>query len=281
MTKYKFFVIIFSFTVLFNGVFVSPASAHHVWINATRYNLESIEENPKAKTVLYFGWGDYYPLHDFLREGQLERLNVRGPDGKSEELKTPSMGFNETPLELSQNGVYLISASLKPSFVSDVWQDGKMEVLRKPKNELPKDVKILESKYGLQFAKSIINVGDVSEKDLSFSKPVGHDFEIIPLVNPRTLREGDYLPFQILFKGEPLKAPHADPKICATYVGFSTGKGVFASTAELNKNGIVKLKIIRAGVWQIFVEYSLPPTPEMAEQADKIEYKASLTFEVY
>jgi len=263
---------------LFN--FVSQAGAHHVWLNATRYALESVKENPKAKTILYFGWGDYFPAHDFLREGQIQRLFLRSPDGAIQELKTPNAGFNETPIEFTQDGIYVAAASLEPKFVADVWRDGKMEVILKPKDELPQGAEILESKYGLQFAKAIVTVGQPDPKDATFLQPVGHDLEIIPLVNPRTLREGDYFPFKLLFKGEALKAPQADPKIYATYAGFSTGKGVFASTAELSKGGIVRLKLVRYGVWQIHVEYSMPPPSEMAQKADKVEYKASLTFEI-
>ena len=45
------------------------------------------------------------------------------------------------------------------------------------------------------------------------------------------------------------------------------------------REGIVKLKLIRSGIWQIHVVHSHEPPPEMVGKADKVEYKASLTFE--
>lgn len=255
---------------------VPSAGAHHVWLNATRYTIEALQKDAKAKTILYFGWGDFYPVHDFLREGQVERVVLKAPSGERE-IQVPNSGFNEQAIELSENGTYVVAASLKPSFVTDVMEDGKMRVLLKPTDEVPKGAEVLESKYGSQFAKMLVTVG---EPAASLPGPVGHALEIMLLVNPATLREGDYLSFRILFQGEPLRAPYADPKIYATYLGFSTGKGVFASTAEATKDGVVRLKLLRSGVWQIYVEHVLPPTPELAGKAGKIEYKASLTFEV-
>jgi hypothetical protein len=48
----------------------------------------------------------------------------------------------------------------------------------------------------------------------------------------------------------------------------------------MDREGIVKLKLIRSGIWQIHVVHSHEPPPEMAIKADRLEYKASLTFEV-
>jgi hypothetical protein len=45
------------------------------------------------------------------------------------------------------------------------------------------------------------------------------------------------------------------------------------------REGIVKLKLTRSGVWQIHVVHSHAPAVELAGKADKVEYKASLTFE--
>lgn len=164
--------------------------------------------------------------------------------------------------------------------MSEVVEDGKLRVEPKPKDELPKNVKVVESKLGMQFAKAIINLGEIDPNDQAVSAPVGHDLEIIPLKNPIHLREGVYLSFKILYKGAPLKSPLATPEIKATYLGFSTGKDVFAWSGELNRDGIVKMKLIRSGVWQIHVVHSHSPPPDQADKADKVEYKASLTFEL-
>jgi hypothetical protein len=257
------------------------ALGHHVWLNATRYTVEEVGQGSfSGKTLIYFGWGDFYPLHDFLRDGQLQRLWVRGPGGATRDLEPGTSGFRATPVEVPTQGSYIVAAALTPAFVADILEDGKVKVLRKPKDELPKGSRILESKFSLQFAKAIINVGEVDASDQGASTPIGHELEIVPLKNPIHLREGDYLPFRILFKGSPLRRPIADPEIKATYLGFSTGKDVFAWTGEVNAQGIAQVKLTRYGVWQIFVVHSHEPPPEMTGKADKVGYKASLTFEV-
>jgi uncharacterized GH25 family protein len=273
----------FLFFALLFAVLNVPASsafAHHLWLNATRYNIEE-PAGPSAseKTTVYFGWGDYYPVHDFLRAGQLKRFSLQPPAGDARELTAGNGGFLATPIEFPAKGTYRVAAELHSRYVAEIVEDGKSRIELKPKDELPKNANVVESKLGMQFAKAIINVGEIDVRDQSVSAPVGHDLEIIPLKNPIHLREGDYLPFKILFKGAVLKSPLAAPEIKATFLGFSTGKGEFAWSGELNREGIMKMKLIRSGVWQVHVVHSQAPPPDLAGKADKVEYKASLTFE--
>jgi uncharacterized GH25 family protein len=255
--------------------------AHHLWLNATRYTVEELAGSSSGgKTTVYFGWGDYYPVHDFLKPGQLKRLSFHTPSGETKELTPGDGGFQATPIDFPAKGTYRVAAELNATSVAEIMEGGKFQVVQKPKDELPKNAKIIESKFRLQSAKAIINIGEIAPNDQAASAPVGHDLEIIPLKNPIHLREGDYLPIKIQFKGTPLQSPLAAPEIKATYLGFSTGKGVFAWTGEMDREGIVKLKLIRSGIWQIHVVHSQEPPPEMAGKADKMEYKASLTFEV-
>jgi len=258
-----------------------PASAHHMWLNATRYTLEEAGQGSfGGKTIIYFGWGDFYPLHDFIDASTLRSFYLVDPKGQRKELTPGEAGFIATKVELPQKGTYLVAAERKPSFVADILEDGKLKGLRKPKDELPKGVQLLESKYSVQSAKALINVGEIDLGDNRASTPIGQDLEIVPLKNPYHLKEGDHLPFKVLFKGSPLRRPLADPTIKATYVGFSTEKDVFAYTTELDTQGIARIKIVRYGIWQIFVVHPTEPPGELAGKVDKIEYKTSLTFEV-
>ena len=41
---------------------------HYLWLNATRYNVEELSGSSSGgKTTVYIGWGDFYPVHDFLK----------------------------------------------------------------------------------------------------------------------------------------------------------------------------------------------------------------------
>jgi uncharacterized GH25 family protein len=256
----------------------ASVSAHYTWLNATQYTLP--EAGLRGRTVIYFGRGEIFPVHDFTDAKDLQRFYRVSPEGKQTEISPGEGGFLATRVDLSQKGTYIIAAERKPSFGAAFLEGGKLRRLREPKDKLPKGAQILESAFTVQSGKAIINVGEIESRNNHASRALGHELEIIPLKNPYQLTEGDYLPFQILFKGAPLRRPASDLTIKATYAGFSTEEAVFAYTADLDANGVAKVKILRYGVWQILAIQNVEPSGEMTGKADKLEYSASLTFEV-
>jgi len=257
----------------------TPALAHHLWLNATRYSLEASGDEYRGKTTISFGWGDFFPLHDFLKEDQVQRLALRAPGGVVRELKPGDGGFLATPVELGAKGAYMVSAALKPIFVASIMEDGKQKVVRKAKDELAPGTKVVLSQYSAQFAKALVTVGDVNAADPTIAAPIGHDLEIVPLANPAQLREGDHFRFRVLFKGAPLGRPNGNPEVKATYLGYSSAGDWVVSTG-LDAEGIGRVRLSRYGVWQIFVSHTIEPPADLAGKADKVGYRASFTFEV-
>ncbi len=272
----------FGFIGLIMSQMSLAANAHSVWINATRYNPgDSQSDGNGGKTTLLFGWGDFFPLHDFLKREQIGRFFLKTPTSKIEELNAGEGGFLATPVKLPETGTYLAGINLKANVRTQVIENGKTTVLSKPKNEVPAGVKVLGSTYSAQFAKAIINVGNISKLDKTAVTPLGQGLEIVPLENPIHLREGDYLPFQLFFNGKPLQKPAKDPEIKATYTGFSSEPDSTAWVGELDNNGIARMRLQRYGVWKIHVRYETDSLPkELEGKADKAAYGASLTFEV-
>jgi hypothetical protein len=60
----------------------------------------------------------------------------------------------------------------------------------------------------------------------------------------------------------------------------TTEEAVFAYTADVDAEGVAKVKILRYGVWQILAILNVQPSGPMTGKADRLEYSASLTFEV-
>ena len=109
----------------------------------------------------------------------------------------------------------------------------------------------------------------------------GRGLELVPTVNPTGLKEGDYLTLKIYLNGKPLSRPYffGSPQIEATYLGFSTD-GSNAATLEAYDDGLVKMRIQRYGVWQVYATFTEPAPADLEAKVDKIEYRSSLTFEI-
>ncbi len=251
-------------------LFSASAFAHTLWINAVDYN-PPIRPQHRAVTNVYFGWGHHYPASDFLSSEKLKEFSLIYPDGGKERISPQKGGFLATQISFKQEGLYKLTASLKPGFYTMYVERGKIHHKIGPKTGL-KGV-ILKSLYYEQYTKCLINVGKI--EDNSFSIPVGHKLEIIPLKNPYLLKTGDFLPLKVLFNGKPVRFC----KVYATYMGFSTGDD-FAYAASTNSEGIAKIRIIHWGPQLIKTQLMLPAPQSLKDKCNQLSYTATLTFEI-
>ena len=253
--------------LLVTGIFGAKALAHTMWLNLSDYS-PSVRNN----TVVYFGWGHRYPVHDFLdQERFLKNFYLINPTGKIEPLSPNPGGLLAIRIHLDKEGTYLVTAELKPGFYTMWLEDGKINHRIGPKTGLSG---VMVSTYYEQFAKAIINV---DTGDSNFLTPIGQKIEIVPLKNPISLKEGDFLPIRILYEGNPLRSY---PTVYATYLGFSTQNETYAYTTTANGEGIAEIKIIRSGIWMVKVNYKTHPTEEMKDKCNELSYTATLSFEV-
>lgn len=253
--------------ILVTGIFGRGALAHIMWLNLSDYSPPV-----GAGVIVYFGWGHKYPVDDFLNQERfLKNFSLIDPKGETKKLSSNSDGFLATKVDSLKEGTFTVAAELKSGFYTIWVENGKMHHKRGPKTELSN---VIVSSYYQQFAKAIINV---SSKDSNFAIPAGQKLEIIPLKNPIGLKEDDYLPLRVLFEGKPLSSY---PMVYATYLGFSTQDETYAYTTEANGEGIAKIKILKAGIWLIKVNYKTHPTKELQDKCNQLSYTATLSFEV-
>ncbi|MCK4427675.1 MAG: DUF4198 domain-containing protein [candidate division Zixibacteria bacterium] len=253
--------------ILVTGIFGRGALAHTMWLNLSDYSPPV-----GGGVIVYFGWGHRYPVHDLLdQERFLRNLYLINPAGKIEELSPNPGGLLATRIDFDKEGTYLATAELKPGFYTMWFEEGKINHRIGPKTGLSN---VMVSTYYQQFAKAIINV---DTGDSNFVTPIGQKIEIVPLKNPISLKEGDYLPIRILYEGNPLSSY---PTIYATYLGFSTQHDTYAYTTTADREGIAEIKIIRSGVWMVKVNYKTHPTEELKDKCDELSYTATLSFEV-
>lgn len=241
---------------------VQTAAAHTMYVTVTDY-----VPHVRRGVTVFFGWGDSLPVGDMLGADWLESLKIVEPDGEVRSLDKPTEFLSR--VQLAKEGTHILAAELRPGFYT-VYKEGD----QRRRHMGPKtDVQNVESShYYRQQSKAILNAGKLSD---TFRQPVGHQLEIIPLKNPALLREGDILPVQVLFEGEPVPGY---PRLLATYMGFST-TGAFAYARSV-VGGRSEVRISHSGVWYLNVNYRARATGDLAEKCDEVSYTATLTFEV-
>lgn len=270
--------------ILMLGMF-SSVHAHTMWLNVSEYYPEQGEG-----TKVYFGWGHRYPVADFLSVEKLEAFNLITPKGEKETLEPGPGGFLATALNLSEQGNYIVTATLKPGFYTMYVEKGKIHHKSVPKTGLSG---VILSLHFEQYAKALICAGGAGERfrkpfihnakalvggkrlSKAFRKPVGHTLEIVPLADPAEVKVGDYLPVQVLFKGKPARYC----SLYGTYAGFSTGDG-FAYATGTDGKGKAKIRVLHHGPWLIKAKIRRPVPDALKDKCNELSYTATLTFEV-
>jgi len=257
--------------VLVICLWTSSVFGHTLWLNASDYSPQ-IRPGHKAKTAVYFGWGHHYPVDGFLAQEKLEEFSLIGPDGKKSFLSPNPGGFLATQLNLEQSGTYILAAVKKGVFYTMYEKDGEIQHKLGSKEGVEE---VILSSHSQQYAKAVINVGEHS--DNSFSKPVGHKLEIIPLKNSKDLKGcgGHFLPIKVLFEGKPARYY----KVYATYMGFSA-EDDFAYTTSTDSKGEARIRLISRGHWLVKVDMRIPAPDELKEKCNHLHYTSTLTFEV-
>ncbi|PTN38768.1 DUF4198 domain-containing protein [Desulfonatronum sp. SC1] len=231
--------------------------AHYPWINMQRYQVQ--QNSPVNLTI---GWGHAFPYDDFLKQDRLEELYLLAPDGTKVDIEAKS-DLEFASVRPLRAGSYLVVGQPKSGYRTRTTTG----YARRSKAELDNAISCSISFNGM---KSVLNVGDA---DGNVDTVVGHPLEIVPLVNPETLKVNDYLPIRVVLNGEPFNG-----FFNATYAGFSTEEDVFAYTARTNTNGEGRLRILNQGIWLIYVEHQ-EPYPDL-DMCDTRSYRGVLTFQV-
>lgn len=213
--------------------------------------------------------GHNFPDGSVLAMADKMKVTLLSPDGKT------------TPLSLTKDGIYQV-ASFTPQttgasiviaqyqFFSTKTRAGKTVYLPKAEVKEPIDY----STYVSRSAKTIIGTGGANP-----TKPLGMDLEIVPQVDPTTLKAGDLLPVQILYKGKPV-VPERNEEIIvkAVYAGFQVDEDTYAFAGHTDKNAMCRVKLTQPGTWMVIVERRMPAAD--SSKSDSELYSATLTFHI-
>jgi len=251
---------------LWLGLLVPQAWSHDLWLNMTDHTPALWQHakyapEPRAKTVVYIGWGHAYPVADFMSDniwGGMQRIE---PDGTRVDMTTGTEGFRAVRVDLQTPGPRVFAAWVNPAFYGPV--EGKKDFYQT---------------FYEKYAKALVSV--LPQKTLPldgpddnpFATPIGHKVEIIPLVNPNRLQPGDRLPVQVLVDGRP--AP--DYEISAVSL-FAANARETKTRSDKSGNAELLLETFY-GPWIVKASKSFPATGEMAGKCESLSYTATMTF---
>jgi len=251
---------VFISTVLLLAVHVSISHAHDMWIDMQSYDFDQ-----SKPAVLTLGWGHQFvvPGKDFMSRDRVEKVFFIGPNANDTAIPQGDNAYqSNTPLDKGSWVAVAIPHNGFSSKTTQGYQQGKSK----------KDLKdVIECNYSEKYAKALFTVGAPGGE--AFSQVFGHKLEIVPMKDPATLKEGDDLPVKVLFEGKP-----ARNYVYGTYAGFSSEPSTFAYTTYTDKDGIARIKMIKAGIWLLIVKHEMP-YPDLTV-CDKQAYTAALTFQV-
>ena len=270
-TRFFFMTICLAITMIAG----SQAFAHNIWINPENHC-------PRVgETVdIGIGWGHSYPagrVDQEMKPGMFGYIRILDPDGmKVEPAKLSEKRYR---LKIEKEGVYLVTAGIKPGVFTKTPQGRQWSDKKGVKNPISCTSFCIE-------AKTVIVAG---ANDKNLMAATGQELEIIPLSNPKMLKPGDELNLMVMFRGKPVP----DVAVNATYAGFADGekpkdiaphrqvkgkKSHFPVTTMTDSQGKALIPLTKSGYWMIVISHK-SPYPDK-ETCDEYMHNMAFTFQV-
>ncbi|RRD65298.1 DUF4198 domain-containing protein [Fretibacterium sp. OH1220_COT-178] len=249
------------------------AEAHEFWVNADY-------KDGLLKADL--GYGHEFPNPEPIPEDRVHLFEIPQslvtPEGTVEMKQAGADKFHYEVKADLKKGDYLVLGNYKPTFWSKGPEGWKQADKAKYKELTKADATYSEE--AAMFAKLVLNV-DGADSTNVITKPVGQRLEMVPQVNPATVKPGERFPVQVLVDGKPAKTA----EVKAVYAGF-TGDAKDGDPVNEYKafwgrtdlNGIINIIPVKAGFWNASVEVKVP-YPDKAV-ADEYVWVSRLTFRI-
>jgi uncharacterized GH25 family protein len=251
----KRFVLTLAVLIFITGI-VSTAEGHMLWLNASNCSPQIGED-----VMIEIGFGHKYPNIETVKEENIERIFVRGPEGR--ELPVERVSPAKYRFSPKAEGQYEVIAKLKQGFVSTT-PDGRKLGNKKTLNG------VVSCFHFTMNAKTLISVGS---KGKGASHRSDLPLEIIPTGNMNKLKIGDQLLLKVMYQGKPLKGAKFNATDEKTAL---QQEGKWVQESESDADGMVRVKLISKGLWLFTASHELPYTDQ--SECDKSSYRTTLTF---
>lgn len=263
------------FSVLLAGAFFAAsfgvsAEAHEFWVNA---------EYKDGLLKADLGYGHEYPDPEPIaadRTHLFEPLKLITAEGATEMAQTGADNFHYEAAADLKKGDYLVIGNYKPTFWAKGAEGWKQADKAKYKELTKVDATYAEE--AAMYAKLVLNLDGAEGMDV-ITKPVGQRLEMVPQVNPATVKPGQRFPVLVLVDGKPAKTA----EVKAVYAGFAgdakdgdPANEYKAFYGRTDLKGIINIIPSKAGYWNASVEVKVPYADKTV--ADESVLVSRLTF---
>lgn len=258
---------------------VMPLAAHEFWVTPSEWVLP-----PGARATILANVGDQFPgANSFTTPDRIETIRLIGP---GTDLVVPPPYRREGDSLAADTrlpdipGTYIGAVMVKPRvgeksgsvFQAHIAHQGLDDVgeYRAKHGETDKPVRERYSRYG----KTLLRVGS-GGSSAHVTKPLGLKIELVPDVDPTTLRPGSVLRLRLLLDGRP--SPNA--LVGAVYAAAQAKPESWPLTARTDADGRVSFTLHDRGPWLLRAVRTQRRTGETGPlAADWESYWASLSF---
>jgi uncharacterized GH25 family protein len=219
-------------------VFAGFAFAHETTIIAG----DTSKDYKSGDTVTLYGISSHYNL---VGE-ELEGLDAVEMQVYKNGVKGANLPLTENKDRLWYEGKYTLTDNNLSVAVfrsiggyTTTFSDGSRASLNKRQAAAANPGKtISKTSYFSKWGKYYINP---SKADRTFSTPLGHDIEIIPLDNPADISRGSTIKLRVLYRGKPL--PNAEVKATYDYYDYRTIDAWVSTGRKTDNNGEISFKL--------------------------------------
>jgi uncharacterized GH25 family protein len=223
-------------------VFAGFAFAHETFIIPE----DAQKEHKAGDTVRLFGLSShYFAVGEEIEPPDTVEMHVYKNRVKGANLPleaNPDRLWYEASYRLTDNTPAIAVFRSIGGFYSILTDGSYMDGNRRQVVEANPGKTVQVSRYFTKWAKFYLNP---SRDDRTFSEPLGHDIEIIPLVNPAGLRRNSTVKLRVLYKGQPYA--NAEVKATHDYYDYHT-MDAWAKTGRTDAKGEVSFRLDHANL---------------------------------
>lgn len=242
-------------------LFLTPqlVFAHDFWVTVSQ------TENKVFKADI--GYGHDFPSSEPIPEDRVHLFTPLKLVTLDDVITLDQVGKNyayQKKIDLKM-GSYMVLGLCRSSF----WSKGLGGWAQKNRIQRPDATIVREA---ILCSKTVFNIKDATDNKL-ITAPAGQRLEIVPMVNPATVRAGSKFPVKVLYDGEPVKTT----SVTATFAGFSN-RNYQAFQGKTDLKGQIDIIPLKPGCWIAKTKHVLKH-PDQAK-ADEFILVATLTFNI-
>lgn len=255
----------------------SFARAHDLWLLPSKFTVA-----PGAQLTVALCTGDTFPVSESaLNPERIERASLVTRRGSTPISSYRAIGTS-TVVDLTVPrfaGALIFEVVVRPRTA----KDGRESFDRLIRHEGLDHVAALlareparreeERRVYTKYAKTLLRVGDPKRQPPLYTKPLRHRLEIVPEVDPFSIRAGEEMPVRLLFDGKPL----ASARLVAGSTDSATATQSEMPGVRSDANGRARLRFDRpGGPHYVHASHMIPSGRQDVEWET---FWATLTFE--